>query len=220
MIFGGAALSSIWMSILFEPGIDPSRAYYGTDTRASGLLMGAALALLWRPSQSWKVDPQLKQRGLDLLGVGALVVIAVVFLRMQEFNRFLYNGGFAVVSISTLLVIMTAVHPGTLLNRFVLAQPILVWIGVRSYSLYLWHWPIFVFTRPGIDQPLGLYPTLILRLALTVIAADLSYRFIEVPIRNGAFRRWRQRLALPRGHAAVGRSGRSGVRRPASCWSP
>ena len=67
---------------------------------------------------------------------------------MQEFDRFLYNGGFAVVSISTLLVIMTAVHPGTLLNRFVLSQPILVWIGVRS-SLYLWHWPIFVFTRPG-----------------------------------------------------------------------
>ena len=199
VIFGGAALSLIWMSILFEPGMDPSRAYYGTDTRASGLLMGAALALLWRPSQSWKVDPQLKQRGLDLLGVGALVVIAVVFLRMQEFDRFLYNGGFAVVSISTLLVIMTAVHPGTLLNRFVLAQPILVWIGVRSYSLYLWHWPIFVFTRPGIDQPLGLYPTLILRLALTVIAADLSYRFIEVPIRNGAFRRWRQRLALREG---------------------
>ena len=79
VILGGAVLSLIWMSILFEPAMDPSRAYYGTDTRASGLLMGAALALLWRPSRSWKVDPQLKQRGLDLLGVGALVVIAVVF---------------------------------------------------------------------------------------------------------------------------------------------
>ena len=122
---------------------------------------------------------------------------------MQEFDRFLYNGGFAVVSISTLLVIMTAVHPGTLLNRFVLSQPILVWIGVRSYSLYLWHWPIFVFTRPGLDQPLGLYPTLILRLALTVIAADLSYRFIEVPIRNGAFRHGAS--AWPWRNSAVGR---------------
>ena len=196
IIFGGAAISLIWMSILFEPGMDPSRAYYGTDTRASGLLMGAALALLWRPSRSWTVDPQLKQRGLDLMGVGALVVLALCFLRMEEFNRFLYNGGFAVVSVATLLVIMTAVHPGTVLARYVLAQPILLWIGVRSYSLYLWHWPIFVFTRPGLDQPLGLYPTLILRLALTVIAADLSYRYVEVPIRNGAFRRWRQRLAL------------------------
>ena len=120
------------------------------------------------------------------------------------------------MSISTLLVIMTAVHPGTLLNRFVLSQPILVWIGVRSYSLYLWHWPIFVFTRPGIDQPLGLYPTLILRLALTVIAADLSYRFIEVPIRNGAFRRWRQRLAL-REELGGGPAGSPLPLPPASC---
>nr|MBA3606406.1 acyltransferase [Acidimicrobiia bacterium] len=68
-------------------------------------------------------------------------------------------------------------------------------IGVRSYSLYLWHWPIFVFTRPGLDQPLGLYPTLAVRLVLTVIAAELSYRYVEVPIRSGAIGRWRARLA-------------------------
>ena len=75
----------------------------------------------------------------------------------------------------------------------------LTWIGVRSYSLYLWHWPIFVFTRPEIDQPLTLYPTLVLRLVLTVIAAELSYRYVEVPIRNGAFARWRRRLARRQG---------------------
>ena len=69
-----------------------------------------------------------------------------------------------------------------------------VWIGKRSYSLYLWHWPIYVYTQPGIDQPLGLYGTLVLRLALTVVAAELSYRYVEVPIRNGAFSRWRHRL--------------------------
>ena len=80
-----------------------------------------------------------------------------------------------------------------------------MWIGVRSYSLYLWHWPIFVFTRPEIDQPLALYPTLVLRLVLTVIAAELSYRYIEVPIRNGAFARWRRRLA--RRHGARRRTG-------------
>jgi peptidoglycan/LPS O-acetylase OafA/YrhL len=69
-----------------------------------------------------------------------------------------------------------------------------VWVGKRSYSLYLWHWPIFVYTRPEIDQPLTEYPTLVVRLALTVVVAELSYRFIEVPIRNGAFGRWRHRL--------------------------
>ena len=70
---------------------------------------------------------------------------------------------------------------------------------MRSYSLYLWHWPIFVYTRPEIDQPLTLYPTLVLRLVLTVIAAELSYRYVEVPIRNGAFARWRRRLARRQG---------------------
>ena len=75
----------------------------------------------------------------------------------------------------------------------------LVWIGKRSYSLYLWHWPIFVYTRPEIDQPLSEYPTLVLRLVLTVAAAELSYRFVEVPIRNGAFTRWRRRLRRRQG---------------------
>ncbi len=199
IIFGGAIASLVWMAVLFEPAMDPSRAYYGTDTRASGLLMGAALALLWRPSATWATDSEARRVSLDCIGIGAIVVLALCFLRMEEFHTFLYRGGFGVVSAATLLAIMAAVHPRTVLGRFVLSHPILTWIGVRSYSLYLWHWPIFVFTRPGLDQPLGLYPTLILRLALTVVAAELSYRYVEVPIRNGAFRRWRQRLARREG---------------------
>ena len=199
VIFGGAALSTIWMSILFQPAVDPSRAYYGTDTRASGLLLGAALALLWRPNASWASDDVRKRNVLEGVGVAGVAVLVICFLQMEEFNSFLYRGGFFVIGIASLVVIMSAVHPATVLGRLLLSNPVLVWIGVRSYSLYLWHWPIFVFTRPELDQPLGLYPTLALRLALTVVAAELSYRYVEVPIRNGAFQRWRQRLATREG---------------------
>ncbi|MDQ3470003.1 MAG: acyltransferase, partial [Actinomycetota bacterium] len=194
VIFAAAIASVVWMAILFDPVADPSRVYYGTDTRASGLLMGAALALLWRPGPLWAREPARAVTSLDVAGGVALIVLMTCFARIEEFDPFLYQGGFAVVSIATLVVIMAAVHPCTAIGRL-LALPALTWIGVRSYSLYLWHWPIFVFTRPGLDQPLGLYPTLAVRLVLTVIAAELSYRYVEVPIRSGAIGRWRARLA-------------------------
>ena len=123
----------------------------------------------------------------------------VCFARVHEFDPYLYRGGFALVSILSAVAIAAAVHPRTVVSRYVLSQRLLVWVGVRSYALYLWHWPIFVLTRPEIDVPWSFYPTLVLRLVLTFIAADLSYRYIEVPFRNGAFTRWRRRLASRHG---------------------
>jgi peptidoglycan/LPS O-acetylase OafA/YrhL len=195
VIFGLAGLSTLWMAILYQPAVDPSRVYYGTDTRASGLLLGAALALIWRPNRTtWAQDDARKRYALEAVGAAGLTVLIICFLQMREFDSFLYQGGFFVVGIASLMAIMSAVHPSTVLGKIFLSNAVLVWIGLRSYSLYLWHWPIFVFTRPSLDQPLGLYPTLVIRLILTVIAAELSYRFVEVPIRNGAFQRWRQKL--------------------------
>ena len=195
----GAVASLVWMALLFEPAMDPSRAYYGTDSRASGLLLGAALAMVWKPNHRFAGDPGVKTVSLDLVGMAAVAVVIGCFATMRETDTFLYRGGFAVVSVASCVAIMATVHTGTVLGQHVLAHPVLTWIGVRSYSLYLWHWPIFVYTRPEIDQPLTLYPTLVLRLALTVIAAELSYRYVEVPIRNGAFARWRRRLARRQG---------------------
>ena len=198
----GAVASTIWMAVLFQPAVDPSRVYYGTDTRASSLLLGAALALVWRPSPAWseRADgDDVSRVALDLGGMAAVVALVVCFARIHEYDPFLYRGGFALVSILSAVAIAAAVHPRTVLARHVLSQRVLTWIGVRSYALYLWHWPIFVLTRPEIDLPWTLYPTLILRLVLTFVAADLSYRYIEVPFRNGAFTRWRRRLATRRG---------------------
>ncbi len=197
-VTAGAIASLIWMAVLFEPAQDPSRAYYGTDTRASGLLLGAALALLWKPGHRWRRHGEIKAVGLDLAGLIAVGMMVGCFAGFRETDTFLFRGGFAVLSLASCLAVAAAVHPGTLLGR-VLGIRLLTWIGLRSYSLYLWHWPIYVYTRPQIDQPLSLYPTLVLRLVLTVVAAELSYRYVEVPIRNGAFTRWRRRLRRRQG---------------------
>jgi peptidoglycan/LPS O-acetylase OafA/YrhL len=200
----GAIASLLWMAYLYEPAMDPSRAYYGTDTRASGLLLGAALALVFKPGHTFRRDAEVKRVGLDLLGLVALGVVVGCFAQFRDSDSFLFQGGFALLAVASCAAIAAAVHPGTTIARL-LGLPFMVWIGKRSYSLYLWHWPIFVYTQPEIDTPLGLYPTLVLRLALTVGAAELSYRYVEVPIRNGAFRRWRERLS--RRHGARKRTG-------------
>jgi peptidoglycan/LPS O-acetylase OafA/YrhL len=193
VVTAGAIASLLWMAYLFEPAMDPSRAYYGTDTRASGLLFGCALALVWKPGRSLGRDAEVKGVALDLAGLAALGVIIGCFAQIHDTDELLYRGGLAVLSLASCVAIAAIVHPGTIIGRL-LGLPMMTWVGKRSYSLYLWHWPIFVFTRPQIDWPLSLYPTLVLRLVLTVVAAELSYRLVEVPIRNGAFARWRQRL--------------------------
>jgi hypothetical protein len=141
----------------------------------------------------------VKTVALDLAGMAAIGVLVTCFAVIRETDTFLYRGGFAIVSVASCVAIAATVHPGTVLGVHVLGRRLMTWIGKRSYSLYLWHWPIFVYTQPEIDQPLGRYATLGVRLVLTAIAAELSYRYVEVPIRNGAFARWRHRLARRQG---------------------
>ena len=192
IVIGGAALASaVWMAVLYEPGTDPSRVYYGTDTRAAGLLIGALLALFWRPEHIARSTAALHGRRFDVLGIASLAVIAVFFATASETGSFLYRGGFVLLSLVCLLAIAAATHPATLFGRVLMGNKMLTWIGLRSYGLYLWHWPIYVYTRPnGVDVPWGTYPTLVFRLVLTVILTELSYRFVETPIRLGALRRW------------------------------
>jgi peptidoglycan/LPS O-acetylase OafA/YrhL len=207
----GAGASAVAMALLYAPGVDPSRIYYGTDTRATGLLCGAALAFLWSPGVSYRPSEarhhrlKLAGRGrfrrrwgwtapllLDLLGFAALGGLLWFCLHFGEFQPSLYSGGFALVGLATTATIMAVVHPYTLIGRRLLGWAPLRWIGVRSYGIYLWHWPVFMVTRPDLDVPFDGLPLLALRLAATVILADLSYRYIETPIRRGALgRAWR-----------------------------
>ncbi len=118
-----------------------------------------------------------------------LVVIGWYLVRVNAFDGFIYRGGLFLLDLVCIVVIAVLVHPATRLSR-VMAWGPLVWIGVRSYSLYLWHWPIFQVTRPDLDVPLSGMPLFVLRLALTFGAAELSFRYVETPLRQGALGNW------------------------------
>jgi peptidoglycan/LPS O-acetylase OafA/YrhL len=194
----GAVASAAWMAILYRPDVDPSRVYYGTDTRATGLMIGAALAFVWVPSQFQRRLGQeatpLAAIGmlpllLDVVGVAALCGVIAFFCRVDEYAPFLYRGGFVLLGLCTAVLIAALVHPRAHLGSYVLGILPLRWIGTRSYSIYLWHWPVFMLTRPHLDIPLNGWPLLALRLVLTIALAEASYRFVETPIRKGALGR-------------------------------
>jgi peptidoglycan/LPS O-acetylase OafA/YrhL len=175
--------SVIAMWVLYEPGVDPTRVYEGTDTRAFGLLVGAALAMVW-PSRSLSATLATRWRVLlDGVGVAGLVVIALLIWRTSEYSPFLYHGGILLLTLGTTATVAALAHPASLLGVAVGWAP-LRWIGVRSYGIYLWHWPIIVLTAPSLNQR----PTLslqVLQVAATIIVAALSWRFVEEPIRRG-----------------------------------
>ncbi len=181
----GAIGSALLMVALYDP-VNPNRVYLGTDTRASSLLLGATLAFLWRPGERTTKRLVLP----DVAVVGAVAGLVVCFLTIRDYDRFLYPKGFLLISALTMVAIAGVVHPSAVLSRLLFGNPVMTWIGVRSYGLYLWHWPIFVLTRPGVDIGWSPGPTLALRLGLTVIATELSYRLVEVPIRSGSLGRW------------------------------
>jgi peptidoglycan/LPS O-acetylase OafA/YrhL len=208
-IIAASTASAVWMAVLYHPGRDPSRVYYGTDTRAFTLLLGALLALFWRPSALSHARVG-RQHGhlFDFAGLLAVGAILVFFLNAHETSNFLYRGGFLLLAIVSACAIAAVVHPGATFTRALFGNGVVTWIGVRSYALYLWHWPIYVLTRPRLDWPIAPLPDLAIRLGLTFLAADLSYRFVEVPIRRDGFRVWLRHLLrtdhVHRGRRPVG----------------
>jgi len=187
---GLAIASAVWAIIVFTPGLDPSRVYYGTDTRAAGVLLGAVLAIVVPP---WAMHARVRSAGrgiITALGAIGLAGILYMVVRVNEFDPFIYQGGFVVLDLLTLAVIISLVHPvNTPFSKF-FALPPLLWVGRRSYGIYLWHWPIFVLTRPGVDVDVNGWLLLTLRLILTFAVAEVSYRFVEMPVRDGALSRW------------------------------
>ncbi len=198
-VLAGAAASTAWMVVLYRPDVDPSRLYYGTDTRAAGLLLGVALAYVWAPARRSPALPPTRLAP-DLVGLPALGGLGLLFLHLGECQPFLYQGGFLAVALATAVVIAVVVHPRSRLVPRLLGWRPLRWLGLRSYSIYLWHWPVFVFTRPQIDVPLDGPALLAFRLGLTLTLAQLSYRYVETPIRCGALGR---SLAVRRGRLGV-----------------
>jgi len=182
-----AAVSAVWAMVLFTPGSDPSRVYYGTDTRATGVLLGAALAILAPPWRMRAVVDAGARRSLTAIGAAGLLGIVALMAVLDEYDAFVYRGGFVVLDLCTLAAIIGLVHPArTLVSRILALRP-LVWIGRRSYGIYLWNWPIFMLLSPM--APLTTVQFAI-GTALTFAIAALSYHFVEMPVRDGALLRW------------------------------
>ena len=189
VVVAGAVASVVLMWLLYSPGADPSRVYYGTDTRASGLLVGCALAFVWSP---WRLRNQVSasaRRLLNAVGFVALIALLQMLMITDEFASSLYRGGFLRLDLIAAIVIAVAVHPAASVGRVLGVAP-LRWIGLRSYGIYLWHWPVYQLTRPEIDVSLTGAPLFALRVGITLVLAEISYRFIELPIRQGAIGRW------------------------------
>lgn len=173
-----ALISVILMIVLFDPQQDASRVYYGTDTRAFSLLFGALLAILWE----YRMVPRRLSASVNMvLGSVSFAALLVMTIAINGSSNFWYRGGQFVGTILTVLMVYAVSGRKTWLSRF-LSNPVLKWIGDRSYSIYLWHYPIILLISKGIKA--SWWITLI-EIVLSVVMAELSYRFIETPIRHG-----------------------------------
>ena len=175
--------SAVLMWTMYVPGQDPSRVYYGTDTRASSLLVGALLGMLMlrRPV----VEGTANRWILHGAGIVAAVVLGYWWSTATEHSDWLYRGGFVIAAVLVAVVIASITQPKYGPLGHVLALKPLRFIGLISYGLYLWHWPVFIALSPT-RVPLDGYALFAVRVAATLTIATLSYYLIEMPIRHGA----------------------------------
>ena len=193
-----AIASAVMMAGMYQQEADPSRVYYGTDTRASGLLLGAALALAFT-----RRHVHVRSAAADAIGCAALVALGFICAVLSEFDPLLYRGGFLIVDALSVVAIAAAVQPSGRIGGVILESKPLHWIGVRSYGIYLWHWPVFMLTRPQLDIPMDGLPLLLARLTAVGVLAELSYRCVEQPFRRGGIGRIRTFAGLAAGSALV-----------------
>ena len=183
LVAGGIAGSAVLMWLLYNPA-DPSRVWYGTDTRAFLLLMGILLALVWPRIERMRRTLPL----LELLGVAAVVASVLLFRQLHDFDPTLWHGGDLAAAFCFAVLIAAVAHPETGIGRAFGVAP-LRWVGERSYGIYLWHFPVVELMRPGVDIPWTGPGAVVAQAAIVLSAAALSYRFVEQPIRTGSLQR-------------------------------
>ena len=218
VFFGLAVILAIYTALVYQPGTisnigdTPNQfmslfgqsvsridfLFLGTLTRSSGLLLGAALAIWWRP---WLLQNSRAgaNKLFDFIGFGGLAALGLMMWRFQTVIEgtdegtvgydFLFRGGFFLTDLASLAVIAAAVHPSSKILARSLSNPVLVWLGRRSYGFYLFHWPVFQFYRRFAGKGLTPYEFVVLVL-FALALTELSYRYIETPVRQGAVSRW------------------------------
>ena len=185
----GIALLIVSLSLDASSSSDVSHIYFGTDTHSIGLFLGAALAVSWIPQNFTTTLTKQAQNFIDGVGVFGFIGILATFLFIDESDPTLYKIAFPLAAIFGAAIIMSVVHPA---SRFapVLENPVLLWIGQRSYAIYLWHWIIFQVTRPTVDLAGQTWALYSLRILIVFALADISLRYVEIPIRRGALKYW------------------------------
>jgi peptidoglycan/LPS O-acetylase OafA/YrhL len=166
-----------------------SHIYFGTDTHSLGLFLGAALAVSWIPRNLTRNISQRAQDFIDGIGVFGFIGLLCIFLFINESNATLYRIAFPLAGLFGCATLVSLVHPA---SRFspLLSNRVFLWIGQRSYGIYLWHWVVFQVTRPGIDLTGNLLALNVARVLIVLALADISLRAIEIPIRNGVVQNW------------------------------
>ncbi|MEZ5179105.1 MAG: acyltransferase [Acidimicrobiales bacterium] len=196
--------STIYLAVLFDPGADPTRAYFDTFARLAAPLTGAVLALLWRPRALSRGPVADLGPRVAMLGAGSLLGLLWIMHAAGDRSALMYRGGFLLTALLSAGVVAAIVHPGGVLGgRNALGNPALVAVGVRSYGLYLWHWPVYVLIRPRIDVGWSWGTTFVVRILITVALTELCYRFVERPWHlrapDASFAGIRRRLLQPSG---------------------
>ncbi|MGW5238759.1 acyltransferase family protein [Monashia sp. NPDC004114] len=193
-VVAGAA-SALLMALQFVPGSDATRVYYGTDTHLVGLMVGAALAFAWAsPRLSQRVLPSRWGRfGPYAVPLAAAVLLAEMVL-LDEESTLTFRGGIALASVATAVLVMGVLdrRPGrlTLWQRMV-SHPAPTWVGARSYSIYLWHWPVILLValdNPAAPGTTSFWLTRLWCVVVTLALADLTFRLVESPFRSRGFR--------------------------------
>jgi peptidoglycan/LPS O-acetylase OafA/YrhL len=181
----GAALSVLAMALIYVPGADPSRVYYGTDTRASALFIGSALALTW-PLRRMRALSRDDARVPDVIGLAGIAVLAWAMGHFTGTDRLLYPAGLLIVALAAGGVVLAAASPG--LISWALGWSALRWIGIRSYGIYLWHWPVIALADAAYPQQRPAHWIWLPEAALSVGLAAASWRWLEEPIIRNGFR--------------------------------
>ncbi|MCB1248524.1 MAG: acyltransferase, partial [Acidimicrobiales bacterium] len=195
----GAVASAIVMTLVFTEGADPSRAYLGTDTRAGGVLLGASLAIALSVWGTVRTDGA--RRGLEIVGIGAALALAAVWLTVDGGTPWLYRFGFFACGLLSIAVIAAVVHPRPGVLATALSVAPLRGLGLISYGLYLWHWPIFIAIQR--TWRLDGWPLLAVGVPISLGVALASYRWLEQPIRQHGLAAWRRPGLVPVGAMAA-----------------
>jgi peptidoglycan/LPS O-acetylase OafA/YrhL len=187
--FSGIALLVVSLQVDAASTSQVSHVYFGTDTHSIGLFLGAALAVRWIPQNLQETVSRKAQDFVDGIGVFGFLGIIAAFLFIDETDPTLYKLAFPLAGIFGCAIITSIVHPASRFAPILSSKPF-IWIGERSYAIYLWHWVVFQVTRPNYDLEGSQWALSALRILIVFALADISLRLVELPVRTGLVDYW------------------------------